>query len=326
MCLIVAKNQTNASFSVEDFKTSFSKNSDGTGIIYIENGRVKVEKTMGDLKDHLGLYYKHMDKPQFILHHRMATHGTKSLLNVHPFQVLSIDEGDPYDLFMAHNGIISMNKFSATADKDYSDTNLFVQEYLTPLMRQYPAIIEHEVFQMMLHDFIGSNNKLAFLRSDGRMFIFNKDNGAEHNGCWLSNKHSIENYKAATTYATKHGAHHTGYGNYGNSYGDYDAEDYAETGNSYQKNWNQANNLKNKSKELRTNCSIDDLLDSINTYSGMAEGALEDLVIGDPDLVLDMIHLLETGKPTPNLENEKANIIAAKLYDLLQDFSKKKAA
>ncbi len=334
MCLIVVKDKPNASFSVQDFRASFSRNNDGTGIMYVDNGRVIVEKTTGIYKNHLDLYYKHMHRDQFVLHHRYATHGEKTELNVHPFKVLSLDDGDPYDLYMAHNGVIPMTKFSSTADKKYSDTNLFVLEYLQPLMKENPRIIENKIFQIMLHDFIGSGNKLAFLRNDNLCLIFNKSAGGEHNGCWLSNTGAIYSSQNTKNYGRNHGQPWAGYGGYEKD-DDYNYTGYVESESgvwrkedeeNWQKKWREANNMKSKAESTMSGLNINEIMDSLNEYSGIPEAQLETLFTDEPFLVFDMINVLETIEVSDGLLNEEPKKVAERLYNLLQSYSKKKAA
>lgn len=339
MCLIVVKNSDNASFSVQDFRASFTRNNDGTGIMYIDNGRIVVEKAIGALKNHIDMYYKHMHKKQFILHHRFATQGEKTELNIHPFKVLSIDDGDPYDLYFAHNGMISMQKFSLDAAKNLSDTHLFALEYLQPMMKQFPNIIENPVFQKMLHDFIGTSNKLAFLRSDGAVWIFNKSQGEEHNGCWLSNGYSIKGEHNTKNYGKSHGTASTysDIDDYYGDFGDYDSN-YGGTGYGYsqengvwrkdawREDWNSANSMKQKSAETMTQLSINEILEACNEYAGLPLDTLEGLFIDDPHVVYDMINLLTVGEVKVSLLNEPAEKVAEQLNQLLQGYAKKLAA
>lgn len=327
MCLAVLKNKVDASFSVPDFRASWSRNSDGTGIAYVENGRIVTEKVTGyTIKPHLELYYKHMHRPQFLLHHRMATHGEKTELNVHPFKVLSIDEGDPYDLVFAHNGVISMNHFSKEADKKLSDTHLFAIEYLTPLMRKYPDIIEHSVFQIMLHDFIGSGNKLVFLRSDTRNWIFNKSAGTEQNGCWLSNSHSTASNHNTKNYGKGHGVNRDNFMNYDNYGYSNEHEDYVEENGVWKRDWIGANKIKSKAEDLLSPIDVNSLMSEIDLYAGMPEKSIEEICVHDVHLAFDMINLLSTKEVDESLLNDKASVMAAKLYELLQGYAKKKAA
>lgn len=322
MCLIVVKNKPDASFSVEDFRTSYARNSDGTGIMYVENGRVVVEKTMGTtIVEHLALYYKHMNKEQFILHHRFATQGEKAVSNCHPFQVLSIDEGDPYDLYFAHNGNIAMSKFGTDYDKKLSDTHLFSLIWLKPLMKQYPEIIDNEVFQWMLADLIGSGNKLAFLRSDGRVWIFNRTAGEEHNGCWLSNKYSIQSNKTTTHYAY-------GYGKAHGAANAYNADEYDENydyqdGSWFRSGYNHCNIIKEKQPDLLSKLSCDEIAVAIDEYAGLPLSTIEQLVIEDTNLAYDILNMLsESSVPKNFMDNNASKIIADKVYTLLQAYSK----
>lgn len=330
MCLIVVKNKADASFSVEDFKTSFGRNNDGTGIMYIEEGRIKTERVMGAYDKHLEMYYPHMNRPQFILHQRFATHGTNSIDNVHPFKVLSIDEGDPYDLYMAHNGVISPNKLAGKTTTD-SDTSLFVQEFMTPLLKLNPELLSTIPFQIMLHDFIGSFNKLAFLRNDGELWIFNERQGGEHNGCWLSNKASVIPDKVTTyNYGTQHGTHmgynSTLYSEYNDSreyYGQYAGDDEA-----WRNHWNKHNDNKTKivAATNTTGYSADELIDYVSSVAGMTLKTIEDLVLSDPGLVKDIIEFLVTPATfETDIMEQSSDKIAEKLHDLMQDFMKKAA-
>ena len=326
MCLIVVKDKEDASFSVQDFRASFSRNSDGTGIMYVEDGRIKVEKAVGIYKNHLDMYYKHMHRKQFVLHHRMATHGEKTEMNVHPFKVTSIDDGDPFDLYFVHNGVFPGHRFDDNSDKRLSDTHMFALQYLQPLVKQYPDIINSTQFQIMLHDFIGQGNKLAFLRNDGLCLIFNKQAGDFHNGCWLSNKYSINSYNNTTYYGKKHGAW-GGYDEYEddkdiqNNYSGYKAEN-----DKWREDYKKANEMKAKAETTMSGLDINGIVDAINEYAGMSEEALQTLFMEEPFLVYDMINLLETKTVSDGLLNEEPVKIATQLNELLQMYTKKKAA
>lgn len=327
MCLIVTKPNKNASFSIADFKASQSRNSDGTGIMYVEDGRIKVEKTTGELKNHLELYYKNMHREQFVLHQRMATHGEKTELNVHPFKVLSLDDGDPYDLYFAHNGVISMNKFSKTADVKLSDTHLFAVEYLAPLMKKYPNIIEDIVFQSILHDFIGASNKLVFLRNDGNIWTFNKNAGDEHNGCWLSNKYSIASNSHNTyNYGKKHGVHTYNHNYESDDYYTDSYTNYFEENGLWREEWKEANKLKEKIKDTHTGLTINDLIENIEQHVGLTSEYLEEELKTDPYLIVDMLTILSPKEVNEtDVLKEEPKKVADELYELLQSYAKKAA-
>lgn len=319
MCLIVVKPNADAKFTFEEHKASLTRNSDGTGIMYVKDNRIVVEKCFGDTKEQLAFFEKHKDVSQYVLHHRFATQGEKSVVNVHPFKILSIDDGDPVDLYFAHNGGFPMTRFNKDHDKKLSDTHLFAIEYLQPIMKQYPDIIDNEIFQIMLHDLIGHSNKLAFMRNDGNTWIFNKSGGDIHNGCWLSNKYSIASATPVRESSFNYGRNHGS-----NSYTTEDNDPYDMLdGAWYKKNYVEANKIKNRNYETISGLSIDELLTALNEYKDIGVKELEILVMDSPDLVFDMINLLNDKPVLKAILDDKADIIAYKLHALLQLFSKK---
>lgn len=218
MCLILFKPDKDGSITREEVAASVKKNSDGTGIMWVEDGRVKVEKLLttgvGDarnLEAQVDLCMEHFNSKDMVaIHHRLSTDGKDCDDNLHPFKILSIDDGDDRDLYMMHNGMISNTSPGGnkrTAER--SDTRILAEDVLTPLLRKYPTLISEDAFQRMLDDFIGAS-KLLFLDSNGEHIIINKKAGVDRNGCWLSNSHSTTIYtKPATT---------SYYGGYGQGY------------------------------------------------------------------------------------------------------------
>src|SRR6185436_19928829 len=104
MCLIVVS-PNGALFPRDKFMRSASMNNDGFGIMWADEGRVKNFKMMGKPYEWYA-YYDMMKAIPHAFHHRMATHGSESLANVHPFRVLSKDHHGK-DLFVMHNGVIT---------------------------------------------------------------------------------------------------------------------------------------------------------------------------------------------------------------------------
>src|SRR5689334_16509593 len=104
-------------FTAEHIESIYHKgNNDGFGMGYVEGerneqgklvkpGRVKVIKSMGVSAELKELYQKQVELGlPFVFHLRNATAGDKTVENCHPYQVLSIDDGDPIDLVVFHNG------------------------------------------------------------------------------------------------------------------------------------------------------------------------------------------------------------------------------
>lgn len=201
MCLIVVKTDDDAKFSDENFTASFNRNSDGIGMMWLEDGRVRVERLIGTLAQQKALFDRHKDKEVFAMHHRLATHGSKEKMfeNCHPFKIMDMDDGDPMDIYLMHNGVISGYKQS---DTTFSDTWNFVENHLKPILKADPELLYNDGFQIMVTDFIGGGNKLVVMSNhptEANVLIFNKDKGETVDKCWLSNTNNINTGKKAVT-------------------------------------------------------------------------------------------------------------------------------
>lgn len=197
MCLIGYRHN-NSELTLQQFINSHDKNSDGLGIMYVENGRVKVEKCMSPkLKHHRKLFETALEtQDTFAFHQRMATHGEKNMANCHPYKILDLDE-DGMDLYMMHNGVITSIH---QEDKTMSDTWHFA-EVLKKILKRDPRLIyDDSQFQCFVTGFLGFNNKLLFMNEQNEVLIFNEDRGKYVDGTWFSNAHSIENWKTTNFY------------------------------------------------------------------------------------------------------------------------------
>lgn len=187
MCLIVYyPDVENCWFDEEDFETSYESNSDGIGIMYANNGRVRVHKSMGEFAKQKRLWRSQVGIRPFAMHQRMRTHGETDMQNVHPYPILT-HEQHGYDLYMMHNGIINVPEY----DSNLSDTWHFVEYYLRPILETNHELWLDPHFQDMVEDFIGYGSKLLFMNGDGRVRLYNEKKGTWKNGCWLSNTYSI---------------------------------------------------------------------------------------------------------------------------------------
>lgn len=204
MCLIIYKPHNEAVFTEDLMRNSVSRNSDSAGYMYVEEGRVKVAHLVSDSEDELVKFsMEGLQKKSVIIHHRLATSGGVNYDNCHPFWVLNKDWGDSIDLAMVHNGVLSFGTLPLQ-----SDTNIFVTDYLRPLLKDNPSLLYNEAFSGLITNAIGSS-KLVFLDSDENVFIINEDKGSWHKvaadqddstKCWLSNTHSIAAHVKHTPY------------------------------------------------------------------------------------------------------------------------------
>lgn len=209
MCLIIHKTKDvkDSDFKVTHkhiLEAGVNGNNDGIGIMYVNNGRVKFDKAYFDRKpnQHKWSYdstaaqkqahwfkskYESLDT--YVVHLRYGTHGLNNKDMCHPFRILTKGErlysGKPceYDLFMMHNGIISVNERVT----NNSDTWHFAKDYLRPILLGNPELLQDLQIQHMLGEFIGGS-KLVFLDSTDRITYINKDMGTEKDGYWFSNQ------------------------------------------------------------------------------------------------------------------------------------------
>ncbi len=226
MCLIVFKENKDSVFTNRNFKTMITRNSDGLGLMWRENGRVRTEKCMGTPSEKFKLCRKYRNLPTYAMHARIRTHGLTNEANCHPYEIMNMDKGDPIDLYMMHNGMISA---APDTNKDMSDTWHYVEYVLKPLIKSNVDLLwNNEWIQNMISKDIGFS-KLLFMRSDGEakdaVLVLNFKNGTERNGCWLSNDHSTEPHR------------HVGH----NSYSHLHRHDYSEYNEELYKNYRRDN-------------------------------------------------------------------------------------
>lgn len=183
MCLIIVKPagvKANLTYIIE----GWDFNKDGGGFVYADRGKLYMAKYLTKVyylkavKEALEAY----PASPFLFHTRIATHGPKTLRNVHPFWVND-------DLVMAHNGVISIE----TPTGGFSDTVLFNESYLKHLPANF---LDTKAETDKIAEIIGLDSKLAFLDSSGEHTIIHEANGKWDEDCWYSNN----SYKPVSYY------------------------------------------------------------------------------------------------------------------------------
>ena len=163
------------------FTDMFYSNPDGFGMMWAEQKRIRVYKTL-DLHEAWNKYQevnaRVKDESPIVLHFRIGTSGVNDLTNVHPFY---IDD----NTWFCHNGILSEY---TDYKSDLSDTQRFNQKVLKKLP---PNFIENESTRKLIDYTIGTD-KLVFLHlKDGvpNVTIIGEDRGILQDGMWFSNDH-----------------------------------------------------------------------------------------------------------------------------------------
>lgn len=177
MCLAVYQGH-GEEIPEEYLENGWYGNPDGGGYAFINgDGKPHIKKGYYTFPDWMRDYEKDWEEygkhSSFILHFRIATHGTKGPMNTHPHQV---DD----DTVVAHNGIIPV----PMKKKDVrSDTLVFVEEVLRNLPSGW---MDQPALWDMVSDYI-TGSKLVFLTTDPDyeygVYLMHADDGH-----WLTRK------------------------------------------------------------------------------------------------------------------------------------------
>lgn len=203
MCLAML--MTPGSTVKEEFlENAFYNNSDGAGFAYINatanpsNPQIRTYKSMSlrEFLDAFKLAHKEFGQVSpFLVHFRLATHGSKDLFNVHPFHI------GTSNMALIHNGIIPNLKMSK--DERRSDTQFFVDEHLRARVEKNPHWFDKMKNVQRVVESIGYS-KLVVLSanpdSKRQWYIVNeadghwgKDNNGT-SGIWFSNDSYLSYY------------------------------------------------------------------------------------------------------------------------------------
>lgn len=211
MCLLVHQPAA-VTFDAGFLADVHAQNRDGLGIMYAENGRLHVYKTLPTTAaEFIDFYNAHAADRECIWHARMQTHGDIDIDNCHPYRVTD-------SIYLAHNGVLSSGN---DADVTRSDTWHFIHNVIQPAAEHNPEIIQRPEWQTFIGSMIGRSNKFGLMTSSGDAIIINREAGIEFEGAWLSNTYAWPAHKynaAPRTVSTTRYAYDYEYG-YGYGYG-----------------------------------------------------------------------------------------------------------
>tara|TARA_R110002020_G_scaffold234638_2_gene446701 strand:- start:2340 stop:3218 length:879 start_codon:yes stop_codon:yes gene_type:complete len=172
MCIIIYK-PTGIELPLENIKNGFESNSDGTGVMYSEGGKLIIRKGFFTWESFEPLIKRLLKKDtSLVIHSRIGTSGPIDDDNCHPFEV------NP-KMGMVHNGIMGEWKLDDTK----SDTAHFVDKFVKTLPRKF---YKKRNYRELLSDHAGYG-KLLFMNELGKVTIINVDKGSWDKGCWYSN-------------------------------------------------------------------------------------------------------------------------------------------
>ena len=130
-------------------------------------------------------------KSPFVVHVRIATHGSVTEANCHPFVVPM--QGDS-EMVMMHNGILGKMD-SYVKDTDLTDTQGLIDHVITSMQDDW---LDNNILAEFVEDFI-DYSKLVFLTTNPdlkkQMYIINEDMGIWREDVWYSN-YALFDYKS----------------------------------------------------------------------------------------------------------------------------------
>ena len=205
MCIIVVKDKLHNLPREDYLKNCFDNNSDGAGFMYVDNGKVIIDKGYMEYKHFIKHYkklcakYNNFENKSLVMHFRIGTAGANSQENTHPYPITTnkdILHKRYYetDLGMAHNGIISQYN-PPQEDKTINDTQNFIIKYVAPLYKNYKDFYKNTYIMDGLEDITSS--KLAFLDKYDNIYLVG-DFVSDTDGI----KYSNSNYLPYTKYYT----------------------------------------------------------------------------------------------------------------------------
>ena len=179
MCLAIFQ-PSGKQIPEEYLAEGFKNNPHGAGFMYFDDlGELRTFKSMtypSFIEEYEKQWALHGQHSPFSIHFRWATHGTRGIENVHPFQ---LDENTA----VLHNGIIDCK----IVDQKMSDTAAFVRDYLGALPANW---YDNEFLFHMVEDFT-SGSKLVVMTNhpdaEYSAYIVNEHLGHWFNDVWYSN-------------------------------------------------------------------------------------------------------------------------------------------
>lgn len=181
MCIIIAKRPSAQHPTDEVIDECWKRNPHGAGYAFANaDGGVTVRKgfmTLEALKASLE-EVRSVNGSWYIIHFRIATHGSKGPENTHPFWVTN------GKVAMAHNGMLPIGDL-VKDDEGRSDTAAFAEDILSKLPDGWHR---HPAFVHMVEEYMGRGNKIAVIDHDGiELFNLSAWNEDKETGLFYSN-------------------------------------------------------------------------------------------------------------------------------------------
>lgn len=195
MCIIVYKPKDVKFPSIETLQNCYKNNNDGCGFMYLNKGKVTIQKGFRDFETFYKTVSKISTKLPVVMHFRISTQGGVKEGLTHPYPLCTDYESmrklkNTCEVGIAHNGIIRLTSDYGLHDIDYNDTMTFIKEYAS-LIIDTPQFYKDGNKVNLLAKLAGS--KLAIMSNDGNVELIG--DFLEVDGCYYSND-TYKDYKS----------------------------------------------------------------------------------------------------------------------------------
>lgn len=190
MCVIAISPKGARQPTKAEFLSMWNKNPHGGGYMSARYGQVEIHKGFMCFSDfYRSVCNEHFTKNDSVVYHfRISTQGGINAEMTHPFPLCSdFDILSALDVScsvgIAHNGIIRM---TSDFNNKYSDTALFIAEYMTRLVRSVDDLHDEKIMDMLS---LLTGSKLAIMDKNGEVYTIGDFHN--ENGILLSNKYHL---------------------------------------------------------------------------------------------------------------------------------------
>ncbi len=190
MCIIIAKRKNGRIPTENELKNSFEYNNDGAGFMYVDNGKVIIDKGYMKYNDFIKRYRELLDKynnfigKSLVIHCRIGTSGRNTQGNTHPYTITNSSKllkktKLKSDIGIVHNGII--RSYETTGN--LNDTQEFIIKYLYPIYSNYRDFYKNKYIMKGIEEI--TNSKFVIL--DTKDNIYKIGDFIEDKGLFFSN-------------------------------------------------------------------------------------------------------------------------------------------
>lgn len=176
MCIAIAK-PAGMAITKKILKQCFDSNPDGAGFCVEIDGKLVINKGYFTFEDFYAAYLPY-EELKALIHFRIRTHGQTDAENCHPFFITD-------NVAFIHNGIIS----DVPHHKDKSDTRMFKEQYLLPIVQNYgQQALTSPIISRLIEKFIGGSKFVFMVKGQEDFIIYNKSMGnLSKEQIWFSN-------------------------------------------------------------------------------------------------------------------------------------------